>query len=310
MLFWCRDEIVADFSSSKIIKPELLPVKNWTIENILEFLERRVFDSTNTIARQMDMLDVKNHKSHKLSLSDCYWVKSENDNTHFDEITPYINDFATLEFAHGLSSPTLVFQGSFAKQWERKGNNTYIHKQQQPLQVDLEITAYNLAHTLGVPVGAVPIGAGEDIWVRNISDIDTMMLDFGSVFSKQLENGYSVKEVGKMYSEIGIPTADSYVLNATLFDAVIGNRDRKFNKGNWGFYKNSITGETRLAPLFDFNLATIEPHLEIDKRVENLADERLLEPAKTLLKSWENKINNSCPVEQWVANYQELTILI
>lgn len=118
-----------------------------------------------------------------------------------------------------------------------------------------------------------------------ISTVDEMLLDFRLLDVRV--NGYSPREISKVFGGDFLEEA----LILVLFDAVVGNNDRKQNMGNLAVLKNSKTGALSFPPLFDFNLAHIESkNFFLHEVAMTLIEEGLDAKARVLLAYWEEKL--------------------
>jgi len=303
-----------------ILNEKLLPIASWGLGDLLKYLERRVYAQSNTTAKIIDARDcVYEHeqKAFKLGLSDCYWISAD-ETLKFEDVSPYYQPFNTLDFVRGFASPTLRLAGSFDKEWQKKGANTYIAKKQPDLSAQLETQASLLASLLGIgdkktiTYGGQIFGQGTT-YIPNMSTTHKMLLDFGSILGmKCLNNGFNLTEVQDLYDKIGLADIiESHILRVSLFDIIIGNQDRKNNPGNWGFFKNTKTGETSLAPAYDFNLAcvTLFPEKYFSDRAILLKRIGLGGKALSILESWKGTIDVFCTeneIESWRQNFDML----
>lgn len=260
VIFKCGNNDVMDLSTGQIFDKRLLPIKTWGLQDVLGFLERRVYAQTNNVARAIDQ-NRRERTVFKLGLSDSYWITSDR-STRFEDVSPYYQDFGTLEFVRGFTEPTVHLMGSFDKEWERRGNITYIRKREPAMVANVEAIASKLAAKLGIgdryPVLYVGsfTGVGE-VYIRNMSTPHRMLLDFGAILPpSSLNEGLNIAEIRALYNGVGLTEGvSSYALRVILFDTIIGNQDRLKNQGNWGFFKCVDTGTVSFAPAYDFNLA-------------------------------------------------------
>ncbi|MCL2086879.1 MAG: hypothetical protein FWH05_04705 [Oscillospiraceae bacterium] len=318
MVFKCGNIDVVDLTTGDVLNRNLLPVYSWNVEDVLKYLQRRVYARTNTTARIIENRDFQqdeHEKAFKLGLSDSYWVSNDKD-LKFEDISPYYHPFNTLDFVRGFTSPTLRLAGSFDKEWQKRGNTTYIVKKQPDSSAQLETHASALAAKLGVGdkktvlYGGQVFGQGTT-YIPNISCPDNMLLDFGSVLGMEcLHNGFNPVEVQQLYSQVGFcEITQTYILPISLFDMIIGNSDRKDNPGNWGFFKNSKTGETTTAPAYDFNLANITRMSEkyFSQRLELLDTLNLCPKAFSILSEWKDTVYTFCDkreLSSWKQNFE------
>ena len=260
MIFKCANHNIMDLTTGVIFDKHFLPIETWARDDVLGYLERRKYAGSNKIAIEIHKTRKEVH-DYKLSLSDSYWACNDT-SIRFEDISPYYNECSVdgVGKSNGVE-PTLRLMGSFDKEWVRLSGVTFIRKVESLLVARVEALAGLLAMELGIGDTVAPIdgvdGIGNGVvLIRNLSDADKMLLDFGSVLEPEsLINGYNLDDVQAMYSLVGFGDVRDYILKINLFDFVIGNSDRRRNQGNWGFYKSTEDGSVSLSPAYDFNLA-------------------------------------------------------
>ena len=316
MKLMCCNNIVVDLSANKVINRALLPVYSWGVPEVYAFLERRVFAQSNKFARMLSTTRVERF-AFKLGLSDSYWVCAD-DLVRFEDISPYYQPFGTLEFVQGFTEPTLRLMGSFDKQWERKAGIICIKKRQPYLVAQLEVKASELAALLNIgDKSSVLFGGGidglADTYIRNMSNPQRMLLDFGSLLTPNyLRDGLNMTEVQQMYNLVGLSNIiGSYILPVSLFDTIVGNMDRRHNQGNWGFFKSTIDGKVSLAPAYDFNLAYSMdlPEELIKQRLSFIKKSKKSQDAISILSKWKDIVYTYCNrgnMSVWMRNFDRL----
>jgi hypothetical protein len=305
----CGNTPVMDLLTGEVFESALLPIAAWNKEDVFGWLERRVYSGSNTAARRIAQR--RNEPTgYKLSLSDSYWVAFD-DTVKFEDISPYYQEFGTLDFVKGLTEPTLRLMGTFDKWWESKAGLTCIRKSEAALVAQIEAKASGLAAKLGIGDRQPCLYAGSldglgTVYIRNLSTPQQMLLDFGSLLPPgYLKEGFDLDEVRRMYGIAGLNDMGGYILRVNLFDTIIGNEDRRYNQGNWGFFKNTETGAVSAAPAYDFNLAyslDIDEEL-LQQRVPFLGNVR--NDALNLLHGWKPAVKQYCEdnhCEVWYRN--------
>ena len=316
MILKCANHDVMDLSNGKTLNGSLLPVASWGYDQVMAFLERRVFAQSNKIARRIDQRR-QERTAYKLSLSDSYWISFDS-SERFEAVSPYWQDFGTLEFVKGMTEPTLRLMGSFDKEWRRLGDVTFICKYEPKLIAQTEIRAGELAARLGVGDSIGPVfGGGYDeidsaVFIRNLSSPQRMLLDFGSVLPRNsLKDGYIFEYVQALYTQVGFSCVHDYIMRVILFDAIIGNEDRRHNQGNWGFFKSTADGSVCLAPAYDFNLAYSMPvdAALLQERIKGIVSAGKAIQALDALQAWEPTVREFCgeyDYEVWHNNFKRL----
>lgn len=267
----------------------------------------------------------------RLSLSDSYWVKYDNDNVDFEAITPYLNPFSELLMQHGHrrsnSIPEIVLGGSQPKKWVRdKDKSLYIEKILLPEQVEVEMRAVRLARLCNVKVmnAFVKTSKGrvyadnftklkEQIGVINlvnISNLNRSLIQFDYLGIGV--NGYDIKNVVEAYKRAGVERdVGQITLTQIVFDTVVGNIDRKSNNSNWAVFLDHGTGERIPSSMYDFNWASTKYSDEkmIKEVAVGIKSARMEEEAKILTETiGEN--SRALKFTQWAENAAKLVALL
>lgn len=206
--------------------------------------------------------------THCLSLSDTLWVKSDNENIYWNDVSLYRNEFndglSKLSFdGSGLygqqlstTSPELTTDGAFDKCWVRDESGIYLMKAgstgasnagREPYSEVLASKVYERLCSSRVPytlnhyhdkvVSKCPIFTDEQYGYRPASTYALVGMSL-----PDLLNEFDKFESADLFREM------------IVADAVTINQDRHF--GNFGFLVNNDTFEREtMAPVFDFNLA-------------------------------------------------------
>lgn len=206
--------------------------------------------------------------THCLSLSDTLWVKSDNEDVSWNDVSLYRNEFddilSKLSFdGNGLcgqqfsiTSPELTTDGAFDKCWVRNESGIYLMKAgstgasnagREPYSEVLASEIYEKLCSSGVSY--------------SLNRYHGRVVSKCSIFTDE-QYGYRPAAAYSLFG-MGIPDLlDEFNKfgSADLFremivaDAVTINQDRHF--GNFGFLINNDTFERiTMAPVFDFNLA-------------------------------------------------------
>ncbi|OOB78270.1 MAG: hypothetical protein BEN18_07985 [Epulopiscium sp. Nuni2H_MBin001] len=263
LILYIKDIPLYNISTCEVLSYNHLPeiiAKNPT-ENSFNLWKshRKSSDSNQTAVALMNI--AFGHNSYRvvrdtklLSLSDCYWVKYENDKTSFNSITPYLEKFWGHNFAHkynGVAVPTLVTNGILDKHWISK---EYLQKPYSKIEYD----CYILCKLLGIPVAEYILETGR-LLTKNFTNIDNYLEPAHSY------NLYS----NQGYMSVDIINDFDFGLEMIILDAIIKNTDR--HTGNFGYLVNIETGQKVQAPLFDFEKA-LNPEFPNDYMIENLLE--------------------------------------
>jgi len=178
-----------------------------------------------------------------LSLSDCYWLKKQDEDLSFTEITPYIHkEWDGLEI-HGVqndyifgSLSNLFVSGKTDKQWIDA---------QTLLKINsfAEIEPYKLCAALGL----------ENVTEAQISNDGIILSNFTStdIFYESMEqSGVSEENADVRYTAV-----ENFKDNAValfVIDYLTENNDRYSD--DYGYLRSSLTGEyITMAPYYNFD---------------------------------------------------------
>ena len=267
MVLYCKGIPVYNTETEQVFSPWLLPglMQNQpNIEAFEKWFKLRYSSNTNIIARKLKgrvfgqgNRRTINRITHALSLSDCYWVKEENDPIAFEQISPYYAPFWTGEGAYeGQSVPTLYVGGYLTKEWvnaktlQKYGDNT-----------DLEYLAIELCERCGIPVNKARRMDG-GIAVENITN-PNVMIESAEQSGRLDVDDYTVEDIEALFGLPGI--------QMVAVDAIVANGDR--HPGNFGWLRDTVTGEYLcMSPLYDFDHALDSQmvHDFLSSELENL----------------------------------------
>jgi hypothetical protein len=248
LLLMCKNYTVMNISTQEVYNHKLLPglLNKFQSKSIfMEWFNKRYSERSNTASRQLRGIlfgqgnrDIIDRTTHALSLSDCYWIKTDNESISFEDISPYYNNFWTGEGKYtGEAIPTLYLNGFLTKYWI--DNNTLIK-----ISGEREIYCSQLAKALGISTVDI-YKYSEGIAVRNFTS-DAVMFESAETSGKINPETFTNDDILNIFGINGF--------DMIFFDALVGNGDR--HAGNFGFLRNTDTGEyLGMAPLFDFDHA-------------------------------------------------------
>ena len=223
--------------------------------------------------------------SHALSLIDTFWVKPENSNLTWCDVSLYTHDFneviakAAFEgglHGKGLSTPSPEFStdGGFAKCWVRENGNIKLLKRGSSGARNAGLEPYSEFYSTQIIKAFTDEFAPYDLRsvngrVCSVCPIFTSE-EFGFLPYAAIDKGNTtLRQVLKNMSRYGL---DEKAKKMFVIDAVILNEDR--HKNNFGFIINNKTQEiVDMAPLFDHNISLLpyaeeEEFKDIDKYME------------------------------------------
>jgi hypothetical protein len=301
MKLMCKNIPIYDIQANIILNSKLVPRQFKDRKDFNDWKKARLFIISNSASRSLVQAIPGSwiERKRQLSLSDCYWIKLDWDNVKFEQITPYLNEFTTLRVLIKDSSlPAETLGGSFLKEWIIWGNGERVMRKAALRGfAEVEVVCYQLSQLLNLPCNEIIQEDESNVIVKNITDLDWMLITYLQMGIKV--NGYSPKAVASIYAN---KENEILALKQILFDAVVGNGDRKTNMGNLAVLKHSSTGEIKFPPMFDFNLAHLEQkNYYLSDVITNIKNDDYTEHAIEFLNSWGKLPNYIC--EQ---NRQEL----
>lgn len=280
MYLMSKNTVLAQIDFDKMIfniyRPDLLPFAirgvNVSLFSVYDWLTQRVLSISRSNAKRiLDSLGLdQNNKMaicfacKGLSLTDCYWLKLEND-THstWENVNLYTNSLSdavarvalTGEYVSiqgHINTPELTNAGAYAKCWRRGKDGIYLYKtgslqgNNKEYLVDILcsdlLDRTNVRHVIYTKgqSGLKPVSRCKNMTNQDLSICD--MNYYAGYCNRNKINLYAWLEQQKDY------------YNMLIIDYLINNTDR--HTGNWGVYFNANTGVVLgLHPLFDHNLA-------------------------------------------------------
>lgn len=257
-------------SNNTAIFPEVLK-KEATSDTVKEFLQQRIVPKNRTFVKNilesqnLDYRDIKGiiDISKGLSLTDCYWITTD-DNFKFADYNLYDNNFSevlSLVAFTGYSSkvkgiatsPEFTTDGALPKAWRRiekevflyKGSTEYLASSNggnEPYSeyyiceleelMEINHVNYDLEKWKGMLASTCKLFTSKDYSYVPIY-LASSLKDIDDIYHWCLNNGFA-KEFSKMI----------------MLDALTFNWDRHF--GNFGVLKDNKTGKyVAFAPIFD-----------------------------------------------------------
>ena len=247
LLLMCKDAAVYDITNDAVLNEALLPgcMMRGTMK-YSEWMRTRYSAGSNVSARRL-MLRAFGSDNHEniveitrtLSLSDCYWLKRENEELGFFDITPYIHkEWDGSGAFKGGSISTLFVNGAADKLWV--DSNTLLK-----VGSFAEFEPYALCRALGIEHAAKAELSDKGILLTNFTSTD--------FFLESMEQSGFVDGSGNP-REKAVELFKERAVSLFVIDYLVEHDDRHW--GNYGFLRDANTGEyVSMAPYFDFDWA-------------------------------------------------------
>jgi len=234
-LLMCKDTEVYDITNDDILNEKLLPgcmlkdTLNYPQWMATRYSKDTNFSSQRLMHQTFGSYDHEHAKSATgaFSLSDCYWIRKQNENVLFTDITPY-NEFNPLS--------NLFINGKTDKRWIDA---------QTLLKVNTvwEIEPFVLCYALGLDNAAEAYVTEEGILLSNFTSPD--------IFYESMEQSGFTDE----YTDPRDTIVNSFKeLAVALFviDYLVENNDR--HPDDYGYLRSSTTGEyISMVPYHNFD---------------------------------------------------------
>ena len=178
LLLMCKDKPVYDISKDSILNENLVP--GAILRGTMTFdtwLRTRYSVGSNTSARRLMLraFGADNHNkdtiraTRALSLSDCYWLKSQDERVTFAEVTPYLNqEWDGSGIFKGGSISTLFVNGAADKKWLDSRTLLKVGSFK-------EIEPYRLCAQLGIEYAADVRLSDEGLLLTNFTNTDCFL---------------------------------------------------------------------------------------------------------------------------------------
>jgi len=247
-ILMCKDTAVYNITQGNPLNEALLP--GCILRGAMtysQWMKTRYSAGSNVSARRLMLRafgsdnhsDKSNRITRTLSLSDCYWLKQEDENVLFGDITPYFHkEWDGAGTFNGGSISTLFVNGASDKRWIDSGTLLKVKSYR-------EFEPYTLCYALDIDNTAKACMSDDGILVANFTSADCFletMEQSGFVG----ENDNPLEKAVEIFKEQAV----------TLFviDYLVEHDDRHW--GNYGFLRDANTGEyLKMAPYYDFDWA-------------------------------------------------------
>jgi len=250
-LLMCKDTAIYDITQSQVLNENLLPgCMLKTTKSFSEWMATRCCEDTNFSSQRLAKraLGISDYEhiaftTGAFSLSDCYWIKRNNEEINFDEITPYIHkewdameaDSAQNEYIWGPLS-NLFISGKRDKRWLDARTLLKVN-------TPWEIEPYKLCVALGLDNIPQVQAAQEGILLGNFTSPNT--------FYETMEQ-FGITEDITDPRDIFIEKYKEPAVALFVIDYLVENNDR--HPDDYGFLRSSSTGEyIAMAPYHNFD---------------------------------------------------------
>ena len=218
-----------------------------------------------------DNFDLLDFKAYCLSLSDKYWVKQKDDDTNWEEVNFFDNDFSEdigkILFNGGstssklnLNTPDMTSNGNYEKRWKIIDGDRYLIKagskiiNQEPFNEAIATKLYErlLNENEFVKYSLIKDGTRGFSICKNFITKETELVPAWKVneYFDYLEEENSYEHYIRCLNILGIKNARTLIDKMIVCDYILANKDRHFN--NFGVIRNVETLEfTSVAPIFD-----------------------------------------------------------
>lgn len=204
---------------------------------------------------------------HALSLTDVYWIATNNEKTKFEEISLYThslsNSFADVSLCgkqitaqneelinNQDAAGDIATNGVAPKAWIRENDNFYLMKDGEERDVDAELLASKIVDCFDVDHVKYTENSFDG---RKVSKSEIITSEKRSIVSMEYIDIYCANH--DLDTDEFVLKKDKYnYYMMNIIDYLIGNSDRHW--GNWGFWVDNKTNKLlKLHPLMDFNKA-------------------------------------------------------
>jgi len=247
VLLMCKDTAVYDVTKNIVLNKNLLPgcILHGTMD-YSSWMRTRYSSGSNVSARRLMLraFASDNHANaikatRTLSLSDCYWLKQEDEEVLFSDVTPYLHkEWDGTGIFTGGSISTLFVNGNADKRWIDSDTLLKVgsYKEMEPYTL---CSALDLEHTAKVKM------SDNGIVVTNFTTTD--------YFLESMEQSGLVKQ-DENPREKAVEIFGERITALFTIDYLVEHDDRHW--GNYGFLRNANTGEyIGMAPYYDFDWA-------------------------------------------------------
>lgn len=243
---------------------------------------RQVAKHRTSIERLMRELDLTTRHDfismvRCLSLTDTFWMKREDEDLKWDDVSLYTNPFddAITHIAfdgtgmygrqNSPTSPEFATSGSFAKCWVRENGQISLLKRGSTGYANAGFEPYSevLASNLLDAANAHHVHYALAKFHKKLACKCPIFTSENEGFvsaHRFFDGNFDVDDMLEFSAKHG---AEESFREMIVMDAVMANVDR--HAGNYGFLVDNATGEIlRMAPLFDHNMACLPMMMEQD----------------------------------------------
>jgi len=244
-LLMCKDVAVYDITRRVVLDDSLLP--GCMLRQTLDFTEwmktryssDKNFSANRLIQRAFETDDhnIAAYKTRALSLTDCYWLKRQDENILFNEVSPYYKkEWDGIGPYTGGSISTLFLSGSTDRRWLDAETLLKVN-------AHTEAEPYILCSSLGLENAMEAVLSDEGLLLTNFTSPD--------IFLESMEqSGFT--GVGDDPREKAVEMHRELAVALFVVDYLVEHNDR--NCGKFGFLRDSNTGEyISMAPYYDFD---------------------------------------------------------
>ena len=280
MYLMCKDNILAKIDFTKMIfevyKPELMPfalrgagidlfsVRDWLSERVLNISRSNAKKIISSLGLNQNNRIAMCIACKGISLTDCYWLKVENDTkSTWENINLYTNTLSkavakialTGEYVSiqgRIRTPEVTGQGAYAKCWRRINGKTYLYKsgskQGNGIEHKIDVLCSDILDILGIEHVEYTLTTINN---REVSKCENMTNEDLSICDMEYFEGYCNRNNINLRNWL---TSQPLYFQMMIVDYLIFNTDR--HSGNWGVYYNPNTGKViKMHPLYDHNNA-------------------------------------------------------
>ena len=254
------------FSTEESSNNNLFKIKEWWNDRCIPVTRDDYSKSLESLPKETSLSLVI--KSYGLSLTDQYWVKKEEEDIRYDDISFFSNKFSNdigdifigKKKGKNISyySPDSTSTGNLKKRWKIINGQRYLLKAgTKPHQYEIfnEIIASKIMNMLGIDHVNYEFTIDDGMLFCRSLDFISYNEDFVSAYqlfkSENKPNNVSYYDhILSVANKIGLEDYQTYLEQMLFIDHLLGNTDRHFN--NFGVIRDAKTLEfTRPAPIFD-----------------------------------------------------------
>lgn len=249
-----------------INKKDSTLLKMWWKERTIPLSRNEYENIINTINKKPLELVIE---SHGLSLNDQYWIKKEDEELAYDDISFFSNEFSddlgdiligkTKDIDNiSYYSPDSTSTGDLKKRWKVVGGHKVLLKAgSKPFQYEIfnEIIASKIMSLLSfehIDYSFFKDETGIYCLSRNFVNYNEDFVTAYQLYnSKKVDNNTSIyNHLISIYKDLNIDNYKTYLNQMLFIDYIVGNVDRHLN--NFGVIRDAKTLKfIRIAPIYD-----------------------------------------------------------